>query len=128
MEVYVEIVLSRIYHWGEQLFPSHANVRIDFSYFSILILNVSLSFSKSDANPVYFLDVLKSQVVLKDVKANQIVASTDLSNFLQRPLQHSLTVTFGPNGNIDYQVTDGSSGAMVLGWTKPSAAVGSGGT
>ncbi|KAF8313784.1 hypothetical protein DL93DRAFT_1117928 [Clavulina sp. PMI_390] len=84
-------------------------------------------FSTADSGPVYFMDIIKDMVYVKDVAAGTYLASATLADFSNRPLLHTMTITYGPSGSVQFAITDSQTGAAVLSFSK-SGGIGSDGT
>ncbi|KAF8313783.1 hypothetical protein DL93DRAFT_2058671, partial [Clavulina sp. PMI_390] len=84
-------------------------------------------FSTGDSGPVYFMDIIEDMVYVKDVAAGTYLTSATLANFSNRPLLHTMTITYGPSGSIQFAITDSQTGAAVLSFSK-SGGIGSDGT
>ncbi|KAF7980787.1 hypothetical protein HWV62_36855 [Athelia sp. TMB] len=75
----------------------------------------------------FFLDILQSGVSLKDVKAGAVVATTSVASMLGTPLQHTLTVTYGPAGSINYSIVNSQTQKSIFKYSKANVSVGAGG-
>ncbi|KAF8313836.1 hypothetical protein DL93DRAFT_1125129 [Clavulina sp. PMI_390] len=84
-------------------------------------------FSTATGGSIFFLDIIKNMVYIKDVVAGVYAASAPLSSFENRPLQHTMNITYGPSGNIWYSVTDSQTNAPIISFSK-TGGIGSGGT
>ncbi|KZP32176.1 hypothetical protein FIBSPDRAFT_848533 [Athelia psychrophila] len=94
---------------------------------STTFFHIMQIFSAAEANPAFFLDILKQGVSFKDVQAGRVVATTSVATILATPLQHSLQVTYGPTGSIKYSITNSRTGASILQYSEPLGSVGAGG-
>ncbi|KAF8313786.1 hypothetical protein DL93DRAFT_1118251 [Clavulina sp. PMI_390] len=84
-------------------------------------------FSTAIDNPVFVLDIIKDMVYVKDTAAGTYIASATLADFSNRPLLHTMNITYGPSGSIKFAITDSQTGAAVLSFSK-SGGIGSDGT
>ncbi|KAF8313785.1 hypothetical protein DL93DRAFT_2167593 [Clavulina sp. PMI_390] len=77
--------------------------------------------------PIYFMDIIEDMVYVKDVAAGTHLASATLADFSNRPLLHTMTITYGPSGSIKFAIADSQTGDAVLSFSK-SGGIGSDGT
>lgn len=94
--------------------------------FFVINNSCPLSFSATDGAPVYFLDILKNGVSFKDATTESVLATASLASILATPLQHTLTVTYGPTGSLNYVITNSQTGASIFKYSMKGH-VGSGG-
>ena len=108
------------------LFPYHADVSL-FCDVSINSSSSAPSFSATEANPAFFLDILKSGVSFKDVEAGAVVATASVASVLGTPLQHTLSVTYGPAGSLNYSIVNSQTQKPIFNYIKANGSVGAGG-
>lgn len=84
------------------------------SFFSLMQL-----FTDGIHKPVVGLSAIKDQVFIVDVLKQGICPKSGcptiaLDDFTDRVTQHSMTVTFGSKGKMDYKITDVSTGETLI--------------
>ncbi|KAF5375953.1 hypothetical protein D9615_008154 [Tricholomella constricta] len=66
-------------------------------------------FSRGDGSPIITLDAVNGQIKIKDYKRDCLTTgcpAIPLASFTDRTTVHFVTVTYGPNGHMDYVVKD----------------------
>jgi hypothetical protein len=90
--------------------------------------DVILSFSAGDGAPAYFSNLLTNTLEFTDYQTGETLASVPVAQTLGRPLQHTLYVTYGPGGSVNYVISDTSTGTSILSYQSGVRNVGTGGT
>jgi hypothetical protein len=69
----------------------------------------------ASGGPVLTMDAIADKIVIKDDLCPQAKCpSIPLSNYTDRTVLNTMDVTFGPQGRINYQLTDADSGEVLL--------------
>ncbi|KAF5375908.1 hypothetical protein D9615_008163 [Tricholomella constricta] len=74
-------------------------------------------FSRGDGSPIITLDAVNGQIKIKDYKRDCVTTgcpSIPLASFTDRTTVHFVTVTYGPNGRMDYVVKDAADQSKML--------------
>ncbi|KAF8343003.1 uncharacterized protein EI90DRAFT_3031035 [Cantharellus anzutake] len=83
-------------------------------------------FSATYGGPVYFTNLLVQGFQFQDAVTNEVLASIPVSDILCRPLQHTIDITYGQNGRINYVITDSTTGTIVMSYRSGQRSVGTG--
>ena len=89
------------YTWKQFLYPDVGTTRNFFHLMQV--------FSMKDSGPVVTLDAVSGKATVNDFFRSCTVTkcpSIDIASYAGRLTQHTLVVTFGPNGKLSYLVSD----------------------
>ncbi|KAI0795130.1 hypothetical protein C8Q75DRAFT_530421 [Abortiporus biennis] len=87
-------------------------------------------FSDGQGEPVVTLDAVNGQLAIVDVArgcTTNKCPAVAISQFTDRTTLHTIKVTFGPNGKLNYAITNADTGASILSYSA-TGAMGSGGS
>ncbi|KAF8317908.1 hypothetical protein DL93DRAFT_2165335 [Clavulina sp. PMI_390] len=99
---------SWIYTWNS-FYPS-ANLNSTNTFFHFMQI-----FSQADSGPVYYFDLLRNRdAVVKNWLTNTTIAKVPIEKVMDLTLHHRVEVTYGPQGRLDYTVSQKSNGTTIL--------------
>jgi hypothetical protein len=97
------------YTWKQFLYPNVGTTRNFFHLMQV--------FSMKDSGPVVTLDAVSGKAAVNDFFrscTDTKCPSIDIASYAGRLTQHTLVVTFGPNGKLSYIVSDPQTKKVLL--------------